>query len=206
MRKRSATVHFMKSSFLLVLLFLPHSPAWILQSLRRIQDDYQALTRRVTARHILLPNTETALTLKQKLRQSNEFLEDAFSTAATKYSQDKETAVRGGLLGELVPQGYCRCEELDQACFQVRLGVVEGPIVSEYGTHLLLVTERTNCPRLDGRQTKLVRSDKVGGELVESEAVGGISVGFVVQQAAFWFVTVLAGGILAELVSGVTNN
>lgn len=131
------------------------SSALLLEPLQRIQRDYQALTRRVTARHILLPSSdELCLILKQKIRNSDQYIVDAFEEAAKRYSQDETTNFRGGLLGELVPQGYCRSAKLDQACFEVRLGIVEGPIETEFGTHLLLVTERTNCPKLDGMQTK----------------------------------------------------
>ena len=104
-----------------------------------VSRDYQALTRRVTARHILLPkSTDVALALKQKIRNAASpkkdsdvdpmYIVDAFSAAAAKYSQDDETAVRGGLLGEMVPQGYCRANELDQKCFEVALGDVVGKI------------------------------------------------------------------------------
>ena len=188
--------------FLLVLVVFPTTThAWIFQ---RIQNDYQALTRRVTARHILLPpkSEDLCLTLKQKIRNSHLHVVDAFAQAAERYSRDDDTKDRGGLLGELVPQGYCRSAELDAACFQVRLGVVEGPIETEYGTHLLLVTERTNCPRLDGVNTKLVAStEKKEGVLVPSAPVGQVDLSFAAGQAAFWIFVFFAGGILAEVVS-----
>ena len=104
-----------------------------------VSRDYQALTRRVTAHHILLPkSTDAALALKQKIRNAVSpkkdsdvdpmYIVDAFSAAAAKYSRDDETAVRGGLLGEMVPQGYCRANEIDKACFEVALGDVVGKI------------------------------------------------------------------------------
>jgi len=203
----------------------------------KIQRDFNALTRRVTAYHILLPNTATptkvvidssgvessslqlydiALTLKQKIRNKASdqmYIVDAFNEAARRYSIDKETAVRGGLLGTLVPQGYCRAPELDQACFEVPLGEVSGPIVSEYGYHLLLVEERTNCPKLDGKYTRISRgsSNENGMESTDvvmsgSQEEDGNRVGaVVVQQIVFWTFASFAGGIVAEIAARVSQ-
>mmetsp|Transcript_28138 Transcript_28138/g.32131 ORF Transcript_28138/g.32131 Transcript_28138/m.32131 type:complete len:221 (+) Transcript_28138:58-720(+) len=184
------------------------SCAFIFEAFEKIQDDLNALTRRVTTRHILLPrNREIALTLKQKIRsqciESDRFLIDVFEEAAKKYSKDESTNFRGGLLGELVPQGYCRSEELDRACFELPLGTIEGPLETSYGYHLILVSERTNCPKLDGPNTKLVPGNNSGlGELAASEQVGKLNLGnFVVFQVAFWLFVVVLGGFVAEFAS-----
>lgn len=188
------------------------SAAWIFRPIEQIQTDYLALTRRVTARHILLPrNSEpVCLALKQKIRRAagtESYLVDAFAQAAVQYSRDDTTAARGGLIGELVPQGYCASQELDRACFEARLGVVEGPIASELGNHLILVTERTNCPKLDGKNTKLVRKDDSSYEavLVPSPQVGQADLSFAVGQVFFWIGVFFAGGILAEVVSALLS-
>jgi hypothetical protein len=167
----------------------------------------------VTARHILLPpNKDVALALKQRIRtqsiENDRFVVDVFEEAAKKYSLDETTNYRGGVLGELVPQGYCRNAELDRACFEVRLGEIEGPLKTNYGYHLLLVSERTNCPKLDGTKTKLVRSNGNGfGTLVESEQVGKINIAkFAVDQIMFWLCACVAGGILAEIAAQLANN
>lgn len=177
----------------------------ILEPLQRIQRDYLALTRRVTARHILLPpnSDDLCFILKQKIRNSDQYIVNAFEEAAQRYSRDETTNFRGGLIGELVPQGYCRSPQLDKACFEVRLGLVEGPIETEFGSHLLLVSERTNCPKLDGRNTKLIRNPENNNEsvLVPSTQVGKADFSFVTGQVAFWLYAFLAGGILAEVVS-----
>lgn len=133
---------------------------------------------------------------------------DVFEEAAKKYSQDGTTNFRGGLLGELVPQGYCQSAELDRACFEVRLGEIEGPIKTKYGYHLLLVSERTNCPNLDGVKTKLVSDgESWRGTLVESEQVGKVDVAeFAGEQVRFWLIACVAGGIVAELAVQVARN
>jgi hypothetical protein len=200
---------------LLMLLSLPSSQAF-LNPIDIITRDFQALTRKVTSHHILLPKSrDVALSLKQSIRNKvspkssddPKYIVDVFSAAAQKYSRDEETAVRGGLLGTLVPQGYCRAKELDAACFEVPLGEVAGPIESDYGYHLLLVTERTNCPKLDGKgnkiicdidgfSTKFVGDSREGSEQIKTVAL---------QQIGFWMGVSLAGGVLAELAAKTAN-
>lgn len=181
-----------------------------------INRDFQALTRKVTAHHILLPkSTDVALALKQKIRNASSpksdgtpmYILDAFRTAAMKYSNDEETASLGGKLGTLVPQGYCRANELDKACFEVPLGEIAGPIESDYGYHLLLVTERTNCPKIDGRYTRVVRGDDgTSTKLVEGDGSNKNDLGVIaVQQFGFWIVVTFAGGIVAEIAAKTAN-
>lgn len=127
---------------------------------------------------------------------------DVFEEAARKYSRDDTTNARGGLLGTLVPQGYCRGEQLDRACFEVALGTLEGPVETDYGYHLLLVTERTNCPKLDGDKTRLAQTsdDDVFGTLVVGTQVGTVNPAkIVVDQIGFWSLIIVAGGLVAEL-------
>ena len=197
-----------------------------------VTRDFQALTRRVTAHHILLPKSrDVALALKQRIRNEVSpptvppssslvtsedsgdafevevrrpaYIVDAFSSAAKKYSRDEGTASEGGLLGTLVPQGYCRAPELDRACFEVPLGEICGPIESEYGYHLLLVVERTNCKAIDGEFTRIVRGEDgtrkkfaVGDDKFDSQ--GSLSQ-LALQQIGFWVGVSLAGGIVAEV-------
>ena len=76
---------------------------------------------------------------------------------------------------------------------------------SEFGIHLVLVTERTNCPKLDGKNTKLVRKTGSMHEamLVPSPQVGQVDISFAAGQVVFWIVVVFAGGILAEAMASL---
>mmetsp|Transcript_6724 Transcript_6724/g.16518 ORF Transcript_6724/g.16518 Transcript_6724/m.16518 type:complete len:223 (+) Transcript_6724:214-882(+) len=185
---------------------LPVSDAFINGAFQKIATDFQALTRRVTARHILVPDEQVARVLKQKIRdeclQKEIWVVDAFEEAAKKYSRDESTNFRGGLIGELVPQGYCRSSEVDNLQFSVTLGDIAGPLETEYGYHLMLVTERTNCPKLDGDKTMILqtRGDDVFGTLYEGQQVGKVNVPEIIaDQLQFWTLTVVAGGAVAEL-------
>ena len=106
---------------LLVLLFSIVTPtptdAFIGGAFQKVQKDYASLTRRVTARHILVSDEKIAQVLKQKIRneciEKELFVIDTFEEAAKKYSRDDTTNFRGGLLGELVPQGKKKKDEIN---------------------------------------------------------------------------------------------
>lgn len=88
---------------------LPVADSFINGAFQKVEKDFLALTRRVTARHILVPDEKIARVLKQKIRdeciEKEMWVIDAFEEAAKKYSRDESTNFRGGLIGELVPQG-----------------------------------------------------------------------------------------------------
>ena len=196
--------------YLLILwftFFAGEALAWT-NPINRIKNDFLALTRKSTTRHILLPrSSEAALKLKQSIRnrisQDGEYVEDAFAAAAKRYSLDKETAEQGGLLGTLAPQGYCICPELDEVCFRAPLGEVYGPVESDFGLHLVLVCERTNCPKLDGYNTRIARGPNnecllvppEGGPRSMSQEMAELGV----QNIGFWVGTFLAAGVVSEL-------
>ena len=52
---------------LLTLGLISHSSALIGSAVKKVQKDFAALTRRVTARHILVSNEEIALALKRRV-------------------------------------------------------------------------------------------------------------------------------------------
>jgi len=177
----------------------PVTDAFIDGAFRRVEKDFLALTRRVTSRHILVPDETVARALKQKIRdeciEKEKWVIDAFEEAAKKYSRDDTTNFRGGLIGELVPQGYCRSPELDKYQFSVPLGEIVGPVETEYGFHLILVSERTNCPKLDGDKTLIMqtRGDDVFGTLYEGKQVGKVNLPeILLDQVQFWTLTVIA--------------
>lgn len=183
-------------------------------ALNKVQKDFQALTRRVTSRHILVSNEEIALALKRKIRDQcvnrNDFVIDVFEEAAKKYSLDETTKSNGGLLGVLVAQGYCKSRKLDRACFEVPLGLLEGPIESEFGFHLLLVSERINCPKLDGKNTKLIMQDPssdIFGTLRPSDSSAKVDWSdFAKSQVRFWLLAIVGGGIVAELAEKLASS
>ncbi len=208
------SLSFIVTTLLIGLLSLPSSEAFV-NPIDVITRDFLALTRKVTAYHILLPkSSDVALSLKQSIRNKvspkssddPKYIVDVFSAAAKKYSRDEETAIRGGLLGVKAPQGYCRAKELDAACFKAPLGEIAGPIESEYGYHLLLVTERTNCPKIDGEYNKIIRDvDGVSTKFVCSQEGSEQIKTVALQQVGFWMGVSLAGGVMAEVAAKAAN-
>ena len=66
----------------------------------------------------------------------------------------------------------------------------------------MLVSERTNCPKLDGENTLIMqtRGDDVFGTLYAGQQVGKVNVpAIIADQLQFWVLTVVAGGAVAEL-------
>ncbi|MFI1155838.1 peptidylprolyl isomerase [Streptomyces sioyaensis] len=89
---------------------------------------------RATARHILV-NTETeALQLKEQIEAGADFGELAKKHSSCPSSRD------GGNLGSFGPGQMV--PEFDQVVFSAPVGVVQGPVKTQFGMHLLEVTSR----------------------------------------------------------------
>lgn len=136
--------------------------------------------------------------------KDNRYIVDVFASAAYLYSQDATTNHTGGVIADESAMGFCRAvPELEAACFKVPLGQMEW-IESNIGHHVVLVTERTNCPKLDGRCTKLIADEtNCFGKLIPSN-VNRLDTRELGRDAVlFGLGVVLAGGLLAELAAVV---
>lgn len=88
----------------------------------------------VAAKHILVDSEEKALDIKKEIDGGL-----SFEDAAKKYSScpSKE---RGGDLGEF-PRGSM-VKEFEDSAFSLPIGSVSSPVKTQFGYHLILVTER----------------------------------------------------------------
>jgi len=91
---------------------------------------------RAKARHILVPTMEECESLKQEIENGADFAEVAATHSKCPSGQ------RGGNLGEfgrgqMVP-------EFDEVVFTEEVGTVHGPVQTQFGYHLIEVTERTD--------------------------------------------------------------
>ncbi len=88
-----------------------------------------------SARHILVESAVICDDLKAKIASG----ETTFEDAAKEYSQCPSGADGGALgtfgEGQMVP-------EFDKVVFNDEVGVVHGPVKTQFGYHLLEVTER----------------------------------------------------------------
>ena len=89
-----------------------------------------------TARHILVSTEEECLDLKKRIDEGEDFGELAAS-----HSQCP-SGKRGGGLGSFEPGQMV--PEFDAAVFGGDVGVVQGPVKTDFGFHLLEVTQRTD--------------------------------------------------------------
>ncbi len=89
------------------------------------------------ARHILVPDETVCQELKTKIADGADFAD-----LARKHSQCPSGARSDGALGEF-QQGQM-VPEFDQVVFNEEVGVVHGPIKTQFGYHLLEITERSD--------------------------------------------------------------
>jgi peptidyl-prolyl cis-trans isomerase C len=87
------------------------------------------------ARHILVDTEEKCLQLKEKIQEGEDFAEIA------RIHSNCPSKAQGGDLGtfgqgQMVP-------EFDKVVFNDEVGVVHGPVQTQFGYHLLEVTERS---------------------------------------------------------------
>ncbi len=88
-----------------------------------------------TVRHILVETQEQALDIKKQIEAGADFA----VIAAT--SSQCPSGKSGGDLGQFGPG--MMVPEFDKVCFDAQIGSLEGPIQTQFGYHLIEVTERT---------------------------------------------------------------
>lgn len=89
-----------------------------------------------SARHILVNSEESCLELKQQIESGSDFAD-----LAKKHSSCPSGA-QGGDLGEFGPG--MMVPAFDKVVFSAPVGVVQGPVKTQFGYHLLEVTSRND--------------------------------------------------------------
>ena len=89
---------------------------------------------KASARHILVPTEAQCEDIRQQIDDGAEFGDMArqYSTCPSGRS--------GGELGEFSPG--MMVPEFDKVCFNEEVGVVHGPVKTQFGYHLVEVTKR----------------------------------------------------------------
>lgn len=88
-----------------------------------------------SARHILVDTEEQCLTLKKQIESGDDFAEIA------KQHSNCPSKTQGGALGSF-GRGQM-VQEFDEVVFSAELNTVQGPVKTQFGYHLLEVTNRT---------------------------------------------------------------
>jgi peptidyl-prolyl cis-trans isomerase C len=91
---------------------------------------------RAAARHILVPTAEQAEDLKKQIAEGADFAEIARKNSTCPSSS------RGGDLGEFSPGQMVK--EFNDVVFTEPVGVVHGPVKTQFGYHLIEITKRTD--------------------------------------------------------------
>lgn len=126
----------------------------------------------VRARHILLRvgserDEAAAAALAEELKGRIDGGED-FATLAKEYSEDPSNAERGGDLG-LFGRG-AMVKEFEDAAFGAEPGSVVGPVVTDFGVHLIDVMSKTEGGAQPFEQVKAVVQARVVNDRVEELA------------------------------------
>lgn len=88
-----------------------------------------------SARHILVQTEQECLDLKQQIEDGGDF------AALAKAHSQCPSGKKGGELGSFGPGRMVA--EFDRVVFSAPIGVVQGPVKTQFGYHLLEVTSRT---------------------------------------------------------------
>lgn len=88
------------------------------------------------ARHILVDSEETCQQLKTEIEGGADF------AAIAKEHSSCPSSRQGGDLGQFGPGQMVKA--FDEVVFSADVGVVQGPVKTEFGYHLLEVTSRTD--------------------------------------------------------------
>ena len=89
---------------------------------------------RAAARHILVSTEEQANDLKQQIADGADFADVAREHSTC------PSGKQGGDLGEFSPGQMVK--EFNDVCFNDEVGVVHGPVKTQFGYHLIEVTKR----------------------------------------------------------------
>ena len=89
------------------------------------------------ARHILVDSEEKCLEIKTKIDEGGDF-----AALAAEHSSCPSGQRDGGALGEFSPGDMV--PEFDAVVFKEEVGPVHGPVKTQFGFHLLQITERSD--------------------------------------------------------------
>ena len=90
---------------------------------------------KASARHILVPTEDACSALKTQIEGGADF-----AAMAREHSQCP-SGKQGGDLGEFSPGQMVK--EFDDVVFSADVGVVHGPVKTQFGYHLIEITNRT---------------------------------------------------------------
>ncbi len=117
----------------------------------------------VRAAHILVPDEAEANRVYEEIKQSGNF-----AAAAAKYSKDPGSAVNGGDLGWFAKGRMVK--EFEDACFSGAVNVVQKPIKTSFGYHIIKVTGKSSQRYVVEKITNTLKPSATTKDLIYHQA------------------------------------
>ncbi|WP_456271916.1 peptidylprolyl isomerase [Bacillus sp. AK031] len=122
-----------------------------------LKEYYENWKPEIEVRHILVDDEKTAEEVQQKLADGGDFAE-----LATEYSNDPGSAENGGSLGWVDYEGRQNfVPEFSAALDDLEKGKVSEPIKTQYGYHIIEVTDKKEKTSFDEMKDDLEKSLKM---------------------------------------------
>lgn len=128
-----------------------------------VKEYYENMKQEVQAKHILVEDEKTANEVIEKLNNDGDF-----ATLAKEYSTDSSSAENGGNLdyfstGDMV-------YPFEQAAYNLEVGEVSEPVQSDYGYHIIKVTDKREKEDTSSLGTFDEMKDQLKTELLNRQA------------------------------------
>jgi foldase protein PrsA len=124
---------------------------------KELKEYYENWKPDIEVRHILVDDEKTAKEVKQKLADGEKFEE-----LATEYSTDTGSAQNGGSLGWVDNQGrQSFVPEFTEALDKLEVNKVSEPIKSEFGYHIIEITDKKEKKSFDEMKDTLKKELKL---------------------------------------------
>jgi foldase protein PrsA len=124
---------------------------------KELKEYYENWKPDIEVRHILVDDEKTAKEVKQKLADGGKFEE-----LATEYSKDPGSAQNGGSLGWVDNQGRQNfVPAFTEALDKLEVNKVSEPIKSEYGYHIIEITDKKEKKSFDEMKDALKKELKL---------------------------------------------
>lgn len=130
-----------------------------------LKQYYNQYKPQIRASHILVKDEKTAQEIKAKLDKGEDF-----AKLAKEYSQDTGSAQNGGDLGWFGPGKMVK--EFEDAAYALNVGQVSQPVKTEYGYHIIKVTDKKKKPSYEQMKEEIefeVKKNKIDSSKMESK-------------------------------------
>ncbi len=135
------------------------------------KEAYQRLTEEVNVDHILIfvsPNGDSTLAIAKIDSIYNQLINKkvTFADMATKYSEDKSSAVNGGRIGYIT--ALQTVYPFETAAYNTPAGTISKPFRTQYGFHIIKVNERRKSSGEIQVQQILLKKPKTDADITKN--------------------------------------